>query len=292
MTTTEKFPVRASLRTRHAMLRNQGSLLTCLAFGPTSTLDTLLHRLGIPVNLSARFLLWNMRSGVNTIEGAFEAIETGGMCLDELCPYDVTRLGEMPSHAAFTDAKTRLPKGIRPISIAGTEAMMRSIGQGSPMVFKMANGNGSEHVSCIDGYGPEGLHVLDSIGQELTMPMSAIESGGSIKQLYRIGGLPLIQHPDYIEGDLPSLRGGILTLPAVKVWRGWEYDPRFLYFKNVVFRMLTCDPVENMPGVRDSVFWHSSEHRLYIPKMYIDDRLAFDVTITRPTAELISHEPA
>jgi hypothetical protein len=287
----EQFPDLAILRSQWALPRNQGSVLACTAFGPITAIDTIRQRAGFYEHLSPRFVWWVLRGQPKSVEATANALERSGTCLESMCPYDVALLDTMPSNEAFLDAKNRLPKGIKPVRIAGVDAVKRAICQGSAVTFCMVNGDGSEHVSCIDGYGPDGLYVWDSIGASVVMPWSDLASGGRITQAFRWTGLPLVPVPGYIEGDIPTLIDGVLSLP-----KGWVYagfGKPSLHFKNIRLRITHKGAMSSgNADLYDTAFWHSPQFTLYIPKLIEDSTILFNVKMVRPEGALISAEAA
>lgn len=289
----EQFPESASLRTQWAMWRDQGTVQSCSGQGPANTLSLMLQRwLQRDINLSARFIWWNLRGKEKSIDSAAKVIRENGCCLDSLCPYDIALLDTPPSPAALDDAKNRQFRDLRTIPIAGVESVKRAICQGSAITFKMGN-PGSEHISCIDGYDEEGVHVWDSnsITPAITMPWADVESGGRIKQMVRWAGIPLVPHPDYIEGDVPTLINGVLSLPKALVWIGWNSDPKSIVFKNVRLQMVKQGWISSgHEDVQDIVFWHSNDLTLYVPKLIVDSTILHNVKMVGPTATLIEGE--
>lgn len=295
----EQFPVEVDFQTEHTRLEFQGNALSCTTFGGTSALEAILHRLGQYVQLSPRFIWFNMRGYGVSVEGMADALEREGTCLDEYCPYlvepvfpyNVVGVYDPPTSDAWSDAKTRLPKGIKPARITtGKEGVMRALSQGSAITLIKVGGP-VEHCAAIIGYNSFGIKVHDSGLNIYWQPWSDIEAGGNVTQLWRWTGLPLVPHPDYIEGDTPTLVDGVLSLPKVMVYVGFP-DPS-LHFKNVQFQMvkrglLTSD----CDDVQDIVFWHSKKLTLFLPKLILDGVELRNVKIVGPTATLISAEEA
>ncbi len=290
----EQFPAAASLRTQWAQWRDQGDVLSCSAQGPANALSTMLQRsTGTDINLSARFLWWNLRGKEKSIDSAALTLQSVGTCLDSLCLYDIALLDSMPEYAAWQDAKARLPQfsRLRAIPIAGAEGVKRAIGQGSAITFKM--GDSSEHISCIDGYNADGVEIWDSnsIKPSITMPWSDLEGGGRITQLRRWAGIPLVPHADYVEGDVPTLIGGVLSLPKAMVYVGFP-EPS-IWFKNIKLNITdTGRMTSGNDDVRDIVFWHSLQATLYIPKLIVDSKILHGVKMEKPLGTLISAEEA
>lgn len=252
----------------------------------------MLQRLGQPINLSARFIWWNLRGQDKSIDSAAQALRINGCCVEALCPYDLERLETVPSVAAFQDAWQRSFRDLRPVGIAGVEGVKRAIGQGAAITFKMGS-PGSEHISCIDGYDEEGVQIWDSnsITPGITMPWSDVESGGRITQMCRWAGIPLVPHPDYVEGDISTLIDGVLSLPKLLLWVGWNANPKSISGRNVKFQMIDRGRITSgNEDVRDVVFWHSGEFTLYLPKLIDGSTILHNVKIVKPVATLIEAE--
>jgi hypothetical protein len=244
------------------------------------------------INLSARFIWWNLRGQEKSLDSAAQVIKANGCCLDSLCPYDPALLDVPPSAEAFDDARNHQFRDLRTIPIAGVEGVKRAIGQGSTVPFKMGS-VGSEHASCIDGYDEHGVQIWDSnsIIPNISMPWSDLEGGGRITQLRRWAGIPMVPHPDYIEGDVPSLIDGILSLPKLLLWIGWGSEPKSIKAQNVKFQILDRGRITSgHEDVRDTVFWHSGEFTLYIPKLIDGSTILHNVKMVRPAATFISGE--
>jgi hypothetical protein len=293
----EQFPSEVDFQTEHTRMEFQGNSLTCTTFGGTSALEAVLHRLGQFVQLSPRFLWYNMRGYGVTVESMANALEREGTCLDSFCPYLVeanwpyNTIGvyDPPTSDAWHDAKTRLPKGIKPIRIAGKESVMRALAQGSALTIVKVLGGGLEHCVAVIGYNAFGIKVHDSGNNVYWQPWSDLEPGGNITQLYRWEGLPLVPHPDYIEGDLPTLIGGILSLPKAMVYVGFPQPS--IHFKDVQLKMVTPGILTSgNEDVQDIVFWHSLRATLYLPKLIVDSTILHKVKIVGPTATLVSAE--
>lgn len=286
----EQFPDLAVLRTPWALLRNQGNVQSCTVQGPINTIDTIFHRAGKNVNLSTRFPWYNLRGQAKSVEATAKSLRENGTCLESLCPYDVALLDTPPSPQAWSDAKFHGLFNVQPIRISGVDSLKRAICQGSAVTFCMVNGDGSEHVSCIDGYGRDGVYVWDSIGSALVMPWADVTSG-RITQMYRWGGLPLTPVPDYIEGDVPTLINGVLSLPKLLLWIGWNSNPKSINAQNAKFNILDRGKITSgNDDVQDIVFWHSNERTLYLPKLIVDSTILHNVKMVNPIATLISGE--
>ena len=293
----EQFPVEVDYQTEHTRMEFQGNALTCRAFGVLSAIEAILHRAGQFVQLSPRFLWYNMRGRSGDVMGAAEALEAQGVCLDEYCPYlvepdfpyNVIGLYDAPTSDAWADAKTRLPKGIIPKLITtGKEGVMRALSQGSSLTIIKVLGPSVEHCPAIVGYNAFGVKVHDSGNNIYYQPWSDLLNG-VITQLWRWEGLSLVPHPDYIEGDVPSLIDGVLSLPKAMVYVGFP-NPS-IHFKNVVLQMVKPGWLtQDNEDVQDIVFWHSAKMTLYIPKLLKDGVLMRNVKIVGPTATLISGE--
>lgn len=298
--TLEQFPFRVDYQTENTRPEWQGAPNSCTRFGGTSALECAADRAGFPIQLSVRYLWYFTDKAHLSVQNFVDCINLFGTCRDDLCPYvanmdppyDVKDIDVPPSFEAMEDARSR-KFNIKIERLAGQEECMRALAQGYPLIICRTQ-PGGEHVEAVIGYDRvQGLKVHGSGWAIYWEPWSSV-SDGTITQIWRLYDTPwpAVPHPDYIEGDLPSLQDGILTLPRVNVWRGWDFEPRSLNFKNVVFQMLECNPVADSPDVRGFVFWHSTKFTLYIPKMLIDGLVAFNVTITNPVAELISAEEA
>lgn len=293
----EQFPSEVDYQTEHTRLENQGNALSCTTFGLTSALEAMLHRLGKYVQLSPRFLWYNMRGLNPSVASAASVLETFGTCLDEYCPYrtepeypfNVIDIYAPPIAQAWEDAKTRLPKGIKPVLITtGKHGVMRALSQGSA-ITAIKIGGPTEHCIAIIGYNQFGVKVHDSGNNIYWQPWSDLASGGTITQLYRWSGLPLVPHPDYIEGDTPTLVDGVLSLPKVMVYVGFP-EPS-LYFQNVRLQIVTPGTLTSgNEDVQDIVFWHSRKLTLYVPKLIVDSTILHNVKIVGPTATLIEGE--
>ena len=293
----EQFPAEVDFQTQYTRLENQGNALSCTTFGLTSALEAMLHRLGKYEQLSPRFLWYNMRGLNPSVLSAAQVLETFGTCLDEYCPYrveedypfNVIGVYDMPSSQAWADAKTRLPKGIKPALITtGKEGVMRALSQGSA-ITAIKVGGPVEHCIAIIGYNAFGVKVHDSGNNIYFQPWSDLESGGVITQLYRWTGLQLVPHPDYIEGDVPTLMNGVLSLPKAMVYVG--YPEPSLHFKNVKLQMVKQGWISSgHEDVQDIVFWHSPRLTLYVPKLIVDSTILHNVKIVGPTATLIEGE--
>jgi hypothetical protein len=293
----EQFPVEVDFQTEHTRMEFQGNALTCTCFGVTSAWEAMLHRIGRLEQLSPRFLWWLVRGKNPGVEVNAAAVEANGICLEELCPYivdpnypyAVIDLYATPSGEALADAKTRLPKGIKPKLITtGKEGVMRALAKGSAITIIKMLGGGLEHCAAIIGYNSFGVKVHDSGNNIYYQPWSDLLNG-VITQLWCWEGLPLVPHPDYIEGDIPSLIDGVLSLPKAMVYVGFP-NPS-IHFKNVVLQMVTPGWLtQDNDDVQDIVFWHSAKMTLYIPKLLKDSVLMRNVKIVGPTATLISGE--
>lgn len=297
----EKFPAAVDYQTENTRMENQGNALSCTTFGGTSAIEPMLHRLGKPWQISARFIWFNMRSTNPSVASMAQALETHGACLDEYCPYvtepdfpfNVVGIYDPPSAQAWKDAETRLPKGVKPAQITtGKEGVMRALAQGS-CITAIKVGGPTEHCVAIIGYNDFGVKVHDSGNNIYWQPWSDIESGGVITQLYRWEGLDLVPHPDYVKEETPTLEDGVLSLAKVFVWIGWASNPKSITFKNVKLQMVNqgwlshdCDDVQ------DIAFWHSRELTLYLPELIVDGKLMRKVKIVGPTATAISLEEA
>ena len=295
----EQFPESVDFQTEHTRMENQGNALTCTTFGLTSPLEAMLHRLGKYVQLSPRFIWYNMRGVTPSVASAAQALETHGTCLDEYCPYvtepdfpfNPVGLYDPPTSDAWHDAKTRLPKGVKPVLITtGKHGVMRALSQGSA-ITAIKVGGPTEHCVAIIGYSGWGVKVHDSGNNIYWLPWADLESGGTITQLYRWTGLPLVPHPDYIKGDTPTLIGGVLSLPKVMVYVGFP-EPS-LYFQNVRLRMVSQGWLSSgNDDVQDIVFWHSRKLTLYVPELIVDSTILTNVKIVGPTATVIELEAA
>ena len=296
----EQFPAEVDFQTEHTAMEFQGNALTCTTFGGTSAIEPMLHRLGKYWQLSKRFLWYNMRGQTASVESMAQSLELQGTCLEEYCPYlvdpnypyAVIDLYAPPNSDAWHDAKTRLPKGIKPVRITtGKEGVMRSLAQGSAVTFIKMLGGGLEHCAAIIGYNAFGVKVHDSGNNIYYQPWTDLASGGNITQLYRWTGLPLVPHPDYIEGDTPTLINGVLSLPKVMVYVG--YPNPSLNFKNVQFQIVERGTITSgNEDVQDIVFWHSTRETLYLPKLIDGSTILHNVKMIKPTATLISAEEA
>lgn len=287
----EQFPASLSLRTAHALSRDQRPVNACTVFGPIACIDTILQRAGQAVNLSTRFVWYSLRGQTKGIEQTARSLAINSTCLESLCPYDPTQLDTPPSDAAWQDARSRVFRDLKAVLItSGIEGVKRALGQGSPVAFTVRNADSTEHTSCIDGYNEQGAEVWDSISFSYTLPWASF-TNGHVTQLYKWQGLPLVPHKDYIEGDVPALIGGVLSLPKVLVWIGWNSDPKSLNFKNVRLQMVKRGWISSgNDDVQDIVFWHSKDLTLFVPKLIVDSTILHNVKIVGPTATLIEGE--
>jgi len=293
----EQFPESVDFQTEHTRLEMQGNALTCTAFGVTSALEAILHRSGKFVQLSPRFLWWLVRGQNPSVEVNAAAIENEGICLEDFCPYitspnypyEVIGLYAPPAGVAWEDAKTRLPKGIKPRRIAGKESVMRALSQGSALTIIKVLGGSIEHCCAVIGYNSFGIKVHDSGNNIYYQPWADLEMGGNVTQIYRWYGLPLVPDLDYVEGDLPTLANDVLSVPRAMCYVGWPQPS--LWFKNL---QLKISSVESMSSgnddVRDFVFWHSGKLTLYIPKLIAGGKVLENVKLVKPTGTLISAE--
>ena len=292
----EQFPVEVDYQTAHTRLEFQGNALTCTTFGVTSALEAMLHRIGQYVQLSPRFLWYNMRGQNAGVEVVAATLEKEGVCLDEYCPYtvdseypyNVIGVYEPPNSDAWHDAKTRLPKGIKPLRIGGKGQVMRALSQGSALTAIKVGGP-VEHCIAIIGYNAFGFKVHDSGNNIYFQPWSDLEGGGNITQLYRWTGLPLVPHPDYIEGDTPTLIDGVLSLPKLLLYVGFP-EPS-IHGRNVKFQMIDNGQITSgNDDVQDIVFWHTGRKTLYLPKLIVDSTILHNVKMVNPIATLIEGE--
>ena len=287
----EQFPPALALRTAQALVRDQRPINACTMFGPISCIDTILQRAGQPVNLSTRLPWYNLRGQPKGIEQTARSLATTGTCLESLCPWVPSEVDTPPTDAAWQDAKTRVFRDLKAVLITtGIEGVKRALGQGSPVAFTVRNAGSTEHTSCIDGYNEYGAEVWDSIAFAYTLPWASF-TNGHVTQLYRWQGLPLVPHPDYVEGDTPTLIDGVLSLPKALVWIGWDSEPKSIRFKNVRLAMVNQGRITSgNSDVQDLVFWHSGRATLYLPKLIVGSTILHNVTIVGPTATLISAE--
>jgi len=292
----EQFPAEVDFQTEHTRLENQGNALSCTTFGGTSSIETILHRQGKYWQLSTRFIWYNMRGSNPSVESMARALEYYGVCLDEYCPYrtepdfpfNPIGLYDPPTSDAWNDAKTRLPKGIKPVAISGKEQVMRWLSRGSALVA-IKIGGPTEHCVAIIGYNSFGVKVHDSGNNIYYQPWSDLDYGGCITQLYRWEGIELIPHPDYISGDLPTLDGDILSLPKARVYVGWP-EPS-LFFQNIILKMVDFGTTTyDNRDIDDEIVWHSPQLTLSVPKMVINGEVKNKVKIVGPTATAISLE--
>lgn len=237
-----------------------------------------------------------MRGTNPSVESMARALEYYGVCLDEYCtyrtepdfPFNPIGLYDPPTSEAWNDAKTRLPKGIKPVAINGKEQVMRWLARGSALVA-IKIGGPTEHCVAIIGYNSFGVKVHDSGNNIYYQPWSDLEPGGSITQLYRWDGIELIPHPDYIEGDLPTLEGNILSLPKARVYVGWP-EPS-LFFQNIILKMVDFGTATyDNKDIDDDVVWHSPQLTLSLPKLVVNGEVKNKVKIVGPTATAISLE--
>ena len=297
----EQFPAEVDYQTEWTRLENQGNVISCTTFGVTSALECILARAGNPMQLSPKFL-WYYMQPINTlsVQTVADTLERVGTCLDSLHPYlvepdypfNVIGLLDPPSLEALEDAKTRLPKGIKPVLIAsGKEGVMRALCQGSALTIIKILGGSLEHCTAIIGYNAFGVKIHDSGNNIYYQPWSDLDPGGNITQLYRWEGLPLVPHPDYIEGDIPTLIGGVLSLPKAMIYVGFP-EPS-IYFKNIHLRITsTGQMTSGNDDVQDIVFWHSRKLTLYIPKLIVDSTILKNVKMVKPIGSVISVEEA
>lgn len=291
----ERFPSAVDYQTEHTRLENQGNALSCTAFGGTSAWEAMLHRLGKPWQLAARFIWYNMRGSNPSVESMARALEYYGVCLDEYCPYrtepdfpyNPIGLYDAPNSDAWHDAKTRLPKGIKPVYIAGKEQVMRWLARGSALTA-IKIGGPTEHCVAIIGYNEFGVKVHDSGNNIYWQPWSDLESGGCITQLYRWEGLELVPHPDYVEGDLPTFQDGALTLAKLRVQYAFP-QPSEVY-SNVEVHFADGDsgnPHADHPDViGDEAVWNSMRLRLSLPKLVYNGQIYHNVLIENPKVEI------
>jgi hypothetical protein len=285
----EQLPLAVDYQTPYTRLEVQGNAESCTTFGGTSAIEVILHRLAKYWQLSTRFVWYNMRGGNIGVEGMAAAIEREGVCLDEYCPYvvepswpyNVIGIYDTPSSTAWKDAKTRLPKGVKPVRIAGKEAAMRALAQGSALTAVKVLSGGLEHCVAIIGYNSFGVKVHDSGMNIYYQPWADLEGGGSITQLYRWEGLELVPHPDYIEGTIPTLANGVVILPKVMVYVGFP-EPS-LHLEDVRLRLLdnsviTSDNAE----IKEYILWHNQLSTLTLPKLNKDGKILYNVKIVMP----------
>ena len=291
----EQFPIEVDYQTEHTRLELQGNEITCTTFGTTSAWEAMLARLGIYTQLAPRFIWWCMRGRTLSVQSVVDVVEQNGVCLDSLhpyttepfYPYNPIGLNTSPSLAAFEDAKTRLPKGIKPVRISGKEQCMRWLARGSALTFVKVLPGGAEHCMAGIGYNSYGLKIHDS-GNNIYY--HAWEDLGTvITQVYRWEGFPLVPHPDYIEGDIPEINGSVFTVPKCQVYTNWQTP--IMNFKNITFNLIDRGVIsDNQPDIKDDVFWHSGHFTLTLPKLIIDGIMKYRVTMVNPIATLVSAE--
>lgn len=297
----EQFPAEVDYQTENTRMEFQGNALSCTTFGGTSSLEAILHRQGKFWQLSPRFLWYNMRGSNPGVESMARALEYYGTCLDEYCPYRVDSefpynsigLYDPPNSDAWHDAKTRLPKGIKPIAISGKEQAMRWLARGSALVA-IKIGGPTEHCVAIIGYNSFGVKVHDSGNNVYFQPWSDLETGGCITQLYRWSGVELVPHPDYVRGDLPTFQDGKLTLPKLRV--SYQFPRPSEVYLNVEVHFTdgdSGDPQPDNPEVfGDECVWSSTRLRLSLPELVYNGMVYHNVLVEKPRVEIAKWELA
>ncbi len=291
----EQFPIEIDYQTSQLPMRLQGNKNTCTAFGTTGAWMIMLIRLGVYDALSPRFIWYGMRGMSPSVDAASASLELHGVCKESLhpylvgalYPYEVTDLETPPSLAAFQDAETRLPKGIKPVRISGKEQCMRALAKGSALTFIKLVGGG-EHCMTGGGYNSYGLKIYDSGGVMYYHPWEDL--GTVITQVYRWEGIELVPHPDYIEGDIPEINGTVFTVPKCQVYTNWQTP--IMSFKNITFNLIDRGTITENQEVNDDVFWHSGNFTLTLPKVKIDGIIKYKVKMVNPLATLVQAEEA
>lgn len=265
----EHIPARSSLRTARTRREQQGWWTkTCMAFGITSALETIMHRAGIWGELSALFL-WYFAGRHNgaSVRAMVRAAQALGVCRDEFWPYDPDRLNVPPDDAAIKNAQALgITFGV--VSIAGREEICRAIAQGSPVTIITVGPGGSEHCECADEYDEFGLGVIGSYGEFRVIPW---DQARCITQAYRYVDLPwpLIPDDNYIEGDLPEYNNGTLWLPRLTVFKVFPAEPEVYENATVHFTDANTGAlVEDDPDVTGfGATWSSTRRYLALPSL-------------------------
>jgi hypothetical protein len=300
---SEYIPPTLGYGSAHARAEWQGAPPSCKHFGVTAALEFMAARAGFPVQLSARYLWWHTRgrTDVGDIEGVVALVNRVSVCEDLLYPYSASfeppyQIADVeipPSHVANIDAEKRAIK-MKTCRIAGKVEIMRALAQGHGVITVRTWAEGGEHAEClIDYHETLGALVCGSTGAIFWEPWDSFGLGGCMTQVHRVTQAPWkpVPHPDYVEGDLPTLNGSILTLPKASIWAGWGADPRWLYFKNVQLNIVSVESVSSdNDDVRAIVFWHAELLTLFIPKLVTGGVVLDNVKIIKPVATLITAE--
>ena len=278
----------------------QGALLSCTRFGLTSALESLAAAAGEPIELSVRYLWWHSEKASLSVQSAIDTLNKYGTCREDLypyvasmdAPYLVTDIDEPPSLAAILDAQGR-KFDVQAVRICGKEQCMRALAQGSRLITVRTNPSGTEHCeAAIDYDVDQGLLIHGSTYTTVWEPWDRVST--VITQVWAITKCPwpLIPHPDYIAGDLPTFADGVLSIPRARVYKGWPVPSEMVQNVRLKFTNFGAIQIDDPRVSTDEVVYFVPTKRLHLPRVIVGGALYRKVSLTGPVAELLSMEAA
>ncbi len=216
-------PPSASLRDRCPPVMDQDPLGSCTAHAFTSALRFLHLRDGVDEPLSRLFCYWATRVLVEgkppaedsgcIIANVVTTLESYGVCVESLWPYDVGRLADKPPQEAFDDALNR--KVVVATPVTTLRALKQSIADGFPVpiAFTVAK-------SVEDGEDGRGSHTWETG----SFPLPADDDPANYPQSAGVltPSVPLPEAPDHGVGIHTVLAIGYDDATAkVKIQNSW-----------------------------------------------------------------------
>jgi hypothetical protein len=255
-------------------------------------------RAGQPQQLSPRFLWWCVDKAKLSVETIVSTINRVGICLDALCPYvasldapyAVKDIDVMPSSDAWMDAqRTAIKMTVK--RVHSKEDVMRALSTGYTLITIRVNPGGSEHCEAIIGYDKvKGMKIHGSGGGIYWEPWESIPL--VMTQLWQITYCPwaAVQHPDYIEGDLPTFENGVLTVPLLDVVMPYPQD--WMRFQNVKVEFADFGAVKvNDQDITGTIArWASTRNALFLPVVIYNGQRYLNISLTNPSLKILHYE--
>ena len=300
MRAPEVFPARVDFETANTRKEYQAYVPSCTAFGLTSALEVLADRAGAPIQLSSRYVYWwetKNGTGALSVDASVAAVNKMGVCADALCPYIIDRnyplgvkdIDTAPDFAAIADAQTRGIKNIKTREIYGREEAMRALCNGSPLITVRTLPGGGDHCECCIGYDDAlGLKILGS-GNEIYWESWASLSKIIITQLHMIVSAPwpLVPHPDYDMGAIPTWNGERLHIPLVDITQ--PYPTKWMRFGAVDVAFENLGDVSKDDGITfNRPRWQSDQKCLFLPVVDVGGTLVKNIKLANPMMRILA----
>lgn len=307
----EVLPARLSFQNPWTRQEFQGAVQSCTRFGSTSALEAMAHHAGVNVNLSTRYTWYYKGPQSASVQEAINTLNRVGTCREELCPYEaslqppyaVKDIDVPPSAAAFDDAQHWLDSSPDVLikRVNGKVECMRAMSKGSALITTRVNPSGTEHVEAAIGFDQDKGLLIHGSGYEIYWEPWESIGKGIITQTWAITQCPwpLIPHPDYVEGTLPTFKQGVLWLPELTVFYGYGDKPDVFMDATVHFTAANTGVLTpNDPDVGSSAMWSTKREWLGLPAlMYFNPTTELwerweNVSLSKPSVDIVSFTKA